>query len=47
MNDSELWFTLAIYIAGFRHWVMTEEDRQRLEELVASRREAESTSQES
>jgi hypothetical protein len=28
---------LAIYIAGFRQWVMTDDDRQRLAELVAAR----------
>lgn len=37
-----VWLTpilfLAVYIAGFRQWVMTEDDQQRLSALVARRR---------
>ena len=28
---------LAVYVAGFRRWVMTEDDRKRLEALIAAR----------
>lgn len=42
-----VWLTpvlfLVVYVAGFRRWVMTEDDQRRLETLVAQRQAADET----